>query len=302
MSTTTTPCSPFLATALTKRFGAHTALDDISLELRPGRIIGLLGRNGAGKSTLLNLATGLILPTSGECRTLGVATARLDTPQLSRLGIVQQEAKLLEWMTVRGHLDFNASFHERWDRALERRLLTELELDEKRVVMQLSPGDRQKLCILLGVCHHPSLLLLDEPMSALDPIARTRMVEFILGLLRDDECTVLISSHILTDVEKLIDWVVCLHKGRLVENCAFDELQESFSEWTLTSAGGTLPDRFNEPFVLAQQGHERLARLRVRTRDEALAGQLASRHGAELATRPLSLDEIFPFITDGKEN
>ncbi|HLP06701.1 MAG TPA: ABC transporter ATP-binding protein [Opitutaceae bacterium] len=294
----TADASPVVFRSITQRFGKHTALTDVSLALPAGRIIGLLGRNGAGKTTLLHIAAGLLPPTAGDCTTLGTPCGKLDTPQLTRLGLVQQEGRYLEWMTVRQHLDFNASFYPRWDRDLEKRLLEALELDPKRKIVQLSPGDRQKVGILLGTCHRPALLLLDEPISSLDPIVRKRLLDFLLELLRDDGTTVVISSHILNDVEKIVDWIVALEAGELVENSPFDLLQESYAEWTLTSANGALPATFAEPFVLSRQGDARQAVLRVRTADPEAAARFAATHHAELRTRPLNLDEMFPLLTD----
>ncbi len=293
-----TDAAPVVFRSVRQCFGTHTALRDLSLELPAGRIIGLLGRNGAGKTTLLHIAAGLLPPTAGECLTLDTPSGKLDTPQLTRLGLVQQEGRYLEWMTVRQHLDFNASFYPRWDRDLERRLLEALELDPKRKIVQLSPGDRQKVGILLGTCHRPALLLLDEPISSLDPIVRRRLLDFLLELLRDDGTTVVISSHILNDVERIVDWIVALETGELVENSPFDLLQESYAEWTLTSAAGALPASFAEPFVLGRQGDARQAVLRVRTTDTEAAARLAAAHRAELRTRPLNLDEMFPLLTD----
>jgi ABC-2 type transport system ATP-binding protein len=150
--------------------------------------------------------------------------------------------------------------------------------------------------ILLGVCHRPALLLLDEPMASLDPIARASMLNFLLARLRDDGSTVVISSHILGDAEKIIDWVVVLDAGRLVENAPFDLLQESFAEWTVTAPQGGLPTAFPEPFVLASQGHDRLARLSVRTEDPEARARFAQAYRAEVQARPLSLDEMFPLL------
>jgi ABC-2 type transport system ATP-binding protein len=172
-----------------------------------------------------------------------------------------------------------------------------LELPLGGRIAQLSTGDRQKVGILLGVCHRPTLLLLDEPMSSLDPIARAAMLDFLLERVRDDNSTVVISSHILSDAEKIIDWVVALDAGRLVENAPFDLLQESFAEWTVTAPQGGLPKIFSEPFVLASQGDERVARLSVRTRDPEALARFAQAHGAEVRARPLSLDEMFPLLT-----
>ncbi len=290
--------APVVFRSITQHFGHCAALRNVSLDLPAGRIVGLLGRNGAGKTTLLHIAAGLLPPTAGECITLGTSSGKLDTPQLTRLGLVQQEGRYLEWMTVRQHLDFNASFYPNWDRDLELRLLEALELEPARKIVQLSPGDRQKVGILLATCHRPALLLIDEPMSALDPIVRRRLLDFLLELLRDDGTTVVISSHILNDVEKIVDWVVALEAGELVENSPFDLLQESYAEWTLTSANGALPATFAEPFVLSRQGDSRQAVLRVRTSEPDAAARFAAAHHAEIRTRPLNLDEMFPLLTD----
>ena len=298
---TATDTLPLVTDELTKHFGHQVALSKVSLEVPAGRIVGLLGRNGAGKTTLLNLASGLTLPTSGECRVFGVPTPALDAPQLHRLGVVQQEGGCLEWMTARQQLDFHASFYPRWDRQLEARLLGELELDPKRKILQLSTGDRQKLGILLGVCHRPSLLLLDEPVSALDPIVRKRLLDVLVEMLREDGTTIVISSHILHDVEKVVDWIFALHEGALVDDCALDTLQESFAEWTVTSTNGAaLPAAFAESFVLTHQGHERQALLRVRTSEPDAAARFAAQHHVQVTARPLNLEEMFPLLTSAR--
>lgn len=288
---------PLSLREITHHFGKRTALTSLTLNIPAGRIVGLLGRNGAGKSTLLHIAAGLLLPSEGRCITLGRPSSQLDTPELSRLGLVQQEGRHLEWMRVQQHLDFNASFYLRWDKTLERRLLEALELDPSQKIVQLSPGDRQKVGILLAVCHRPALLLLDEPMSALDPIVRRRLLDFLVELLRDEGSTIVISSHILNDIEKIVDWIVALDEGRLVEDCAFDVLQESFAEWTVTSLNGALSPRYEEPFVLSQQGDSRQALLRVRVTEGDALSRFAATHHADVRARPLNLDEMFPLIT-----
>jgi ABC-2 type transport system ATP-binding protein len=288
--------APLIAEHLTKTYSGQVALNGIDLTIPADHVVGLLGRNGAGKTTLLQIAAGILLPTSGTCRTLGQRSDQLDTPQLSRLGLVPQEGRFIEWMTAAQHLDFTASFYPTWDRDLQRRLVEILEVPLAPKIAHLSTGDRQKVGILLGVCHRPALLLLDEPMSSLDPIARARMLDVLLERLRDDGCTVVISSHILNDVEKIVDWVVALDAGRVTENAPFDELQESFAEWTVTSTNGGLPAAFAEPFVLSHQGDARQALLRVRTADPEAAARFAAAHHAQIHTRPLNLDEMFPLL------
>jgi len=293
---------PLVVENLSKLFGKRTALRDVSFEIPAGRVVGLLGRNGAGKTTLLDLACGLLLPTAGEIRTLGCAARELESAQLNRLGVVRQEPRFLDWMTVRQQLEFTASFYPYWDHGLEKRLTEMLELDGARRIVQLSQGDQQKLSILLGVCHRPSLLLMDEPMSALDPIIRARMLDVLLERLRDDGCTVLVSSHLLADVEKIIDWVVCLDAGELAVSASFDELQESYAEWTLHSATGTLPETFSETCVLSHEGTTKLARMRVCAADTASeAERFASMYRAEVKSRALSLDEMFPLLLKRRE-
>lgn len=291
----------FSADHVTKDYSDHPALDDVTLAIPAGHVVGLIGRNGAGKTTLLHVAAGLVLPTSGTCHTLGRRSDQLDAPELTRLGLVMQEARFIEWMTVAQHLDFTASFYPSWDRDLQRRLVELLEVPVKRKIADLSTGDRQKAGILLGVCHRPVLLLLDEPMSSLDPIVRTRMLDVLLERLRDDGCTIVISSHLLDDVEKIVDWIVALDAGRIVENSALDDLQESFAEWTVTAPNGRPLPAMAAPFILTRQGSERLARLTVRTREPGVAENFAATHGVEVRSRRLNLDEMFPLLLAAKK-
>ena len=292
--------SPLVTDHLTKRFdvrsGGRAAISSLSLEIEPGRVVGLLGRNGAGKSTLLHIACGLLLPSSGTCTTVGRLCGELDAPELSQIGFMPQENAFLAWMTVRQQLDLTAKFYATWDRAREQRLLDDLELDPTRKIVQLSVGDQQKLGLILAVCHHPKLLLLDEPMSALDPIVRTRLMAFVVDLIREDGSTIILSSHILADVEKIVDWVVVLDRGELALNSALDDVQETYAEWIVTAADGTLPTRFPEPWVLAREGDSRQSRLCVRAPGTAAEHTFAATYGATISRRPLNLDQVFPVL------
>jgi len=298
--TTPAPTVAFTADRITKIYGEHTALASVTLTIPAGHVVGLLGRNGAGKSTLLQIAAGLTLPTSGTAHTLGRRTDLLDSPELTRLGFVMQEGKFIEWMTVAQHLAFTASFYPRWDHELQLRLTAQLEVPVARTIAELSPGDRQKVGILLGVCHRPALLLLDEPMSALDPIVRRRLLDVLLERLRDDACTIVISSHLLNDVEKIVDWIIALDTGRVVENSSLDDLQESFAEWTVTASEAAPLPAFTEPFILTRHRTDRLARLTVRTSEPDAAETFAATHAVEVQIRRLSLDEMFPLLIAAK--
>ena len=283
---------------LTKQFGSVTALDRVTTGLSAGSVVGLVGRNGSGKTTLLNHVTGLALPTTGRCLTLGVPASELGARELSRLGVVHQNPRLLTWMTVRQHLHYVASFYARWDRDRQERLLRMLDLDAEAVVATLSPGNLQKLAVMIAVGHHPDLLLLDEPASGLDPVARDALLELLIELAREDGTTIVVSSHQLHDIERIVDWVVCLEKGQLRANAPLDELTEAFGEWIVTSVNGPLPAPFGEPFILRQDLSERQARLVVRD----AGGQLESfsaRHHVSVEPRPMNLESMFPFLIAG---
>lgn len=215
-------------TGLTKRFGAKVALRDLTLSIGHRQIVGLIGQNGSGKTTLLDIIAGLALPSAGACQTLGQDSRRLDERALGQIGVVFQENRFLGWMRVEQHLAYFGSFYANWDLARQAALLEELDLDPKAKVGNLSGGDIQKLGIVTAVCHHPRLLLLDEPLSSLDPIARESLLNFILRLLDEDDVTIIVSSHLLSDIERLVDWVICLNDGVLCANESLVALRERF--------------------------------------------------------------------------
>jgi ABC-2 type transport system ATP-binding protein len=281
--------------SLTKRFGRTTALDSVTLTVPAGSIAGLIGRNGSGKTTLLYHLTGQYLPTTGGAFTLGTPCGRLSAAELARVGVVYQATRLLEWMTVRQHLRYVGSFYARWDHAREARLLADLDLDPNQVVAALSPGNVQKLALLLAIGHHPDLLLLDEPASGLDPVAREQVWDLLLDIVRQEGTTLVISSHILRDVERLVDRIVCLEAGRLTASRALDDLEEEFAEWIVTRTAGQLPEHYGERFIVKQETTSDRARLVVRTSAADAAG-FRSRYGVEIEVRPLNLESLFPIL------
>ena len=222
---------------VTKRFGKKVALDDVSLSVPERSIIGLVGRNGSGKTTLLRHVTGLYLPTSGECVTLGCPSRDLGPKELSQIGMVNQHDTFIEWMRVEQCLSYIASFYPVWDRELEAQLVSSLEIDVNARVGTLSPGNAQKIGLVVATCHHPTLLLLDEPLSDLDPIVRTRAVSMLLERFSDDKLTMIISSHMLHDIERLsTEWCVSKPDGLLPTS--LDDLKEQYAEWIVSSPAG----------------------------------------------------------------
>ena len=285
--------------SVTKEFGDTVALQGIDWKLPQGSCVGLLGRNASGKSTLMRIAAGLMLPTGGSCLTLGVEARNLGEKQLASIGAVHQEPDLLDWLSIEQHVRYIAAFYSTWDMDLERRLRREFELEGKRSVGSLSPGIRQRLALLLAVCHHPALLLLDEPGAALDPIARAEAMEIILERAIEDGTTVVISSHVLHDVEKIVDRVLCIDQGRVVEDATLDDLKDSYAEWVITSRGGDLPARFNEDYVLAREGEGRQARLSVRAGTDCME-QFSAAHNVDIQSAGLDLEGLFPLLVGGE--
>lgn len=275
-----------------------TALREVSFDLPAGAVAGLIGRNGSGKTTLLNAAVGLIVPTAGEVRTFDQPADRLTDAHRARLGCVYQEATYLEWMSVAEQLAFVASFFPRWDTDRVERLLKVLQLDRKARIARLTPGDQQKLSLVIAVAHHPELLLLDEPVSSLDPIARAEMLAFMIELLREDGCTIVISSHVLRDIETIVDHVICLESGARLVAEPLDVFLERYEEWILESPDGRLPNGAVPAGVVESQGSGRQARWVVSTdRRNELESALGRDFAARLVTcRPLNLERAYPIL------
>jgi ABC-2 type transport system ATP-binding protein len=286
----------FEASGLTREFGDVTALRDVSLSLTGPSIIGLIGRNASGKTTLLRHIVGLQLPTRGDARTLGVATRGLQHGQLARIGVVTQTPTFIWWMSVGRQLRYLSGFYPRWDTDRQSFLLGLLDLDAQSEIRGLSTGSIQKLAIVAALCHHPDLILLDEPVSNLDPIVRDRFLRFLLDLVQEDSATIVISSHVLHDIESAVDWIVCLNDGAIAADAALDDLKDQYAEWRITARTRDLPDRFEEPFVVRQAVRQpRGARLDVRTAGADLPA-FQRVHDVDVEVAALNLQGLFPIL------
>ncbi len=280
---------------ITKRFGKKIALESVSLTLPARSLVGLVGRNGSGKTTLLRHVVGLYLPTSGECRTLGTASHYLGPTELERIGFSQQRDNFLDWMRARQLIRYVSAFYPRWDRDLEEYFVGLLDIDLEARMGTASPGNVQKVSFVLATCHHPELLLLDEPLSDLDPIARHDVLTILLDRFERDDVTMVISSHLLYDIERIVESIVCLEKGRIVADATLDELKENFAEWMVTSREGLLPHRYDPAYVITSEGDRFQARMVVRDPESHLA-QFRSAYSAQVESHPLRLEAIFPLL------
>jgi ABC-2 type transport system ATP-binding protein len=225
---TATPYGPAIeVTGLTKRFGRTLAVNNLSLEIPRGSTFGLLGPNGAGKSTTIKMLMGMLSITAGRAAVLGI-DVQLDPTQVKqRVGYVPELHHIYRWMRVAEAIGFCKSCFPTWNDATCREMIELFGLDVEKKVKHLSKGMLTKLALLLAVSHEPELLLLDEPLSGLDPIAREEFLDGVLRTICDRGQTVLISSHMLDDVRRLADTVGIMHEGKLALHGSLDALLTS---------------------------------------------------------------------------
>ncbi|MGN6681667.1 MAG: ABC transporter ATP-binding protein [Streptosporangiaceae bacterium] len=200
--------------ALTKRYGRRQALTDCELSVPAGRIAGLVGPNGAGKTTLLHLAVGLLAPTSGTIEVLGEPPAS-SPAQLARVGFVAQDTPAYGRLSIADHLKLGARMNPGWDDQLARRRISDLGLDPRQKAGKLSGGQRAQLALTLGIAKRPEFLILDEPVASLDPLARREFLQGLMAAAVDQELTVLISSHLVADLERVCDYLIVLQDSRV---------------------------------------------------------------------------------------
>jgi ABC-2 type transport system ATP-binding protein len=202
-------------TNLSRRFGARLALDDVTLTVPSGCVFGLVGENGAGKSTLVKHLLGLWRAEAGSVRVFGADPVAEPAAVLGRIGYLSEQPDLPEWMRVEELLRYTQAFYPRWDPRYAARLLEQFGLEPDSRVRTLSKGQRARLGLIAAEAHRPELLMLDEPSSGLDPIVRRDILETIIRTVTDEGRTVIFSSHLLDEVERVSDHLAMLHKGAL---------------------------------------------------------------------------------------
>jgi len=210
-----------------KGFGDEgNVLDGVDLKLQAGSITGLLGRNGAGKTTLIRTAIGLLKADSGQSEVFGHPTWDSPASIRRRIGYVAQRFDDMLWLPVNDALALVGSFYDNWDYELVRRLQNEWNVPADQPIQKLSIGQQQKVGVLLAVGHLPDLLVLDEPVASLDPVARQDFLRALLMLNDELGQTILFSSHITTDIERVAADVAILHAGKITYHGGLDELKE----------------------------------------------------------------------------
>jgi ABC-2 type transport system ATP-binding protein len=202
------------ATGLGKRYGRRWALNDCTLAIPSGHVVGIVGPNGAGKTTLLHLSVGLLAPTTGAITVLGAPPAT-DAAQLGRVGFVAQDTPSYARLSVADHLRLGAHMNPGWDEDVARNRIDQLDLDLRQRAGALSGGQRAQLALTVAVAKRPQLLVLDEPVASLDPLARREFLQDLMEVVVDHGVSVVLSSHLVADLERVCDYLIVLVASRV---------------------------------------------------------------------------------------
>ena len=277
---------------LTRRFGKKKALDDVSLSLPRGLVFGLVGANGAGKTTLIKHILGLYRAEAGSVRVFGRDPVADPAGVLAKIGYVSEEHDVPSWMRVWELMRYTQAFFPTWDAAYAEELRGRFELDPDVKIKHLSKGQRARADLLVALAHRPELLVLDEPSAGLDPIVRRDILEAIVRAIAEEGRTVLFSSHLLNEVQRVADHVAMIHQGKIVFNSALDDLLATHLAWTLRFAEArTRPPELAGVLAWEGTGHEWTA---VQHGEPGAFQAAAAGAGAQVFDRRTpSLEEIF---------
>ena len=218
---------------VTRQFGNKTALDDISLTVPRGGVFGLIGGNGAGKTTLIKHVLGMLKAQSGSVRVFGLDPVENPVGTLGRIGYLSEERDLPNWMRVGELMRYTQAFFPNWDEKYAEELREAFDLDGNARIKNLSRGQRARAGLLVALAHRPELLVLDEPSSGLDPVVRRDILGAIIRTIADEGRTVLFSSHLLDEVERVADRVAIIHQGRILLTAPMDEIKDTHRRVTL---------------------------------------------------------------------
>ena len=277
---------------LTRQFAAVKAIDDFSIAIPRGGVFGLIGGNGAGKTTLIKHIMGMFRAQSGTVRVFGIDPIENPVGTLGRMGYLSEDRDLPAWMSVFELMRYTQSFFPTWDEKYAEELREMFDLNPAARIRTLSRGQRARAGLLAALAHRPELLVLDEPSSGLDPVVRRDISGAVIRTIADDGRTVLFSSHLLDEVERVADEVAIIHQGRLVLTAPMDEIKETHRRMTL---------RFEEPIdrppplvgTLSFEGHGAEWTYVCNGASQQLRRAAESIGATVVGDTALSLDEIF---------
>lgn len=284
------------AASLSKHFGSQPVLSNLNWQIAPGQVIGLLGRNGAGKSTLLECLLGLREADGGAVTVFGEPAGDLSDAARARIGYVPQQSELFEWLTPRQMLAYFEALYPRWNGAKVAALLSRWELRESSLtkpIRNLSGGEKQRLSIIRALAHDPELLVLDEPVAALDPVARRDFLRELVDGVIERSTTVVFSTHILSDLERVAVDVAFLRDGKIALEGGLDELLDSARR--VVGPGELVAQLQVGGELRRSQGADGSVQIVTRAADSDLLAQVERE--PRLRLEALSLEDLFVEVT-----
>ncbi len=277
---------------LWRTFGKFEAVKGVSLRVPKGTVFGLLGVNGAGKSTIIKMMMGHLRPTRGDIKVLGRALDEDFIEIRKRVAYVSENRYLYEWMTVAESIKFTRAFHANWDDEKAAHLVKRFSLPPDKKIKQLSRGNRARVCLLLALSYNPELIILDEPTSGLDPIVRRDFIENIVSEISEEGKTVLFSSHIVEEDERVAYYVGIINDGELLLTSSVDDIKASYKR-VRYATNGTRPELAGVPGILGVENGRHEQVLTVNGWGEETIRALGARGVSEPELLPISLEEIF---------
>ena len=271
---------------LARYFGLTPAVVDLSLDVPEGSVFGLLGENGCGKTTTINIIMGALVPNQGTARVFDGDPLLMPPETRARIGYVADEMELPGWMRLSEAMKVHASYFAAWDRELAARLLKEFELTPEQTFGGLSRGQKRRFIITLIMSQRPDLLVLDEPSGGLDAAVRRQFLDLLLELTNERGVTILIASHILSDVERVVDHVAFVKGGRVLRQAQLEDLKANVKRLCLNS---------REDAVTIEQRFEVLAKGRQQDAELVTVADFdpAKLDGIECHVENLNLEELF---------
>ena len=287
-----------VAERLTRYFGNKCVVEDVSFAVPRGSVTAFLGRNGSGKTTTLRMLLGLLQPTRGTSTIFGEDSQHLSPQTRAAVGYLAENHPLINWMTVDGIAKFQSAFFPDWNQKIFDATVDHFALDRKAKAGALSRGQRAGLALALTLAPEPDLLILDDPTLGLDPVARRALLESILYITRNPQRTVLLSSHLLEDIERVADYLLILDRAVLRASCPLEEFRNRIASYQLTFAS-TPPPLPPIPGLLDSLRVNNTLRLTIANPPADLEAQLTALKPLELARQPVNFDEaVTAYMSD----
>jgi ABC-2 type transport system ATP-binding protein len=284
--------APILVHNVARSFDGPPVVENLSFAVRPGSIYGFLGRNGSGKTTTIRMLAGLIKPVRGEVRILGNDPFTIGAEERQWLGYMSEKAVIPSYTTVGSALKLGRTLYPTWDSKLVDTLLAKYNLSQKKRFVTLSQGNQRLLSFIMAIAPRPKVLLLDEPAANLDVVARREILDDILELIRDCGCTVLFSTHVLSDVERVADEIGILAKGSLRINEPLDSLKDSIRQVRFYGFKNGAPTDDLPESLRTDRGKGEIT-MTLRTGSRTTPETLAERWSCQHESRTLNLEDIF---------